>query len=59
MEGLRKKREEKGITQIRAARDLKLAVQTYRRYEYGEREPKFKTLKEMAKYFECSVDELL
>lgn len=59
MEGLRKKRKDKGITQMQAAKDLNLATQTYRNYEYGEREPKLETLKEMAKYFDCSVDELL
>lgn len=59
MEGLRKKREEKGVSQKRAAKDLNLEAQTYRSYEYGLREPKLETLKEMAKYYNCSIEELL
>ena len=59
MEGLRAARERKGVTQKRAAHDLGINAQRYRNYEYGKREPTLQLLVEMAKYYNCTVDELI
>lgn len=59
MEKLREYRREKGVTQIRAAKDLGLTTAAYRNYEYGNREPNIATLKKMAVYYGVTVDELI
>lgn len=59
MKGLAKMRKEKRLTHREIANSLKLKVQTYRNYEYGFRNPKPETLKAMAKFFGCTIDELL
>lgn len=59
MKGLTKKRHERGLTLRQAANALGLKYQTYCNYEYGNREPKQETLKKIATFFECTVDELL
>ena len=59
MKGLREARERKGVSQKRAAQDLGINVQRYRNYEYGKREPTLAWLVEMAKYYHCTVDELV
>ncbi len=59
MKGLAKKRQERGLTLRQAANALGLAYQTYCNYEYGHREPPIDTLKKLAAFFECSIDELL
>lgn len=59
MKGLREARERKGVSQKRAAQDLGINAQRYRNYEYGKREPTLALLVEMAKYYRCTVDELV
>lgn len=59
MKGLREARERKGVTQKRAAHDLGINVARYRNYEYGKREPTLQLLVDMAKYYHCTVDELI
>lgn len=59
MKGLAEKRKSKGFSLRRMADELGLTFQTYCNYEYGHREPNFETLKRIAQYFECTVDELL
>ena len=59
MDGLREARERKGVTQKRAAADLGIDAQRYRNYEYGKREPPLALLMQMAKYYDCSVDDLV
>lgn len=59
MDGLRAARDRKGVTQERAARDLGIKPERYRSYEYGLAEPPLKLLKAMARYYCCSVDELV
>ena len=59
MKGLLNKRKERRLTQEKMAEELNMPPQTYRNYEAGRREPKLKTLKMMAEYFKCSIDELL
>ncbi len=59
MNGLALKRKERKLTHKQLADSLGLPIQTYRNYEYGKREPKIEILKLMAKYFSCTIDELL
>ena len=59
MDGLRAARERKGVSQKRAAADLGINAQRYRNYEYGKREPTLALLVQMAKYYNCTVDELV
>ena len=59
MKGLREARERKGVSQKRAAADLGIDAQRYRNYEYGRREPSLSLLVQMAKYYNCIVDELV
>ena len=59
MDGLRAARERKGVSQKRAAADLGINAQRYRNYEYGKREPTLSLLVQMAKYYNCTVDELV
>lgn len=56
---LRQIREASGLTQAEAANKLGIAVMTLSRYESGEREPRASDLCQMAKLFNCTVDELL
>ena len=59
MDGLRAARERKGVSQKRAAADLGINAQRYRNYEYGKREPTLALLVQMAKYYNCTVAELV
>lgn len=59
MKGLAKKRQERGLTLRQVADALGLKYKTYCNYEYGHREPTLDTLKAIAVFFECTVDELL
>lgn len=59
MKGLAQKRKEKGLTHKAIAECLGLSIQTYRNYEYGDREPKIEMLRKMADFFGCTIDELL
>lgn len=59
MNGLKVKREAKGLSLAQMARELGLAFQTYCNYEYGRRQAPYVVLKAMAQFFECTIDELL
>ncbi len=59
MKGLIAKRKALGLTQKAAADKLGLTFRTYCNYEYGNREPNIETLKRMARFFDCSIDELI
>lgn len=52
-------RNNKNVNQKEVADYLQLTRQAYSRYERGEREPDFETLKKLAKYFNVSIDYLL
>ena len=51
-------REENKKTMAQVARNLGIPYTTYVNYEKGEREPDFNTLISLAKYFNCSIDNL-
>jgi len=59
MERLRLLREEKGLTQDNIALHLNTGRNTISRYENGEREPDYDTVKKLADYFDTTVDYLL
>lgn len=52
-------RNKKGLTQLRAAKMLKMPRSTYSNYELDKREPDFDTAQKLASFYEISVDELL
>lgn len=58
-EKLRKLREQKGQIQREVAEKIGVSQVVYNRYEKGERNPDFETLKKLADYFSVSTDYLL
>ncbi len=59
MLGLKLMRIKNRLTQEQLATKLELSVKQIRNYEQGLREPKIATLKAMATFFQCTIDELL
>ena len=58
-ERLKTLRINKGDTQKSLADFLEITPNAYRKYEYGEREPDFETLRKLSDYFQVSTDYLL
>ena len=56
---LKELREKLGYTQAYVADTLKISRVNYNRYEKGEREPDFETIKKIADFFNVSLDELI
>ena len=59
MLGLKLMRIKNRLTQEQLAMKLGLSVKQIRNYEQGLREPKVTMLKEIAKFFNCTMEELL
>lgn len=59
MKGLKIQRIKKGVTQEQVSKDTGVTVFALRTYEQGKRNPKMQTLEILAKYFDCTIDELL
>lgn len=59
MLGLKLMRIKNRLTQEQLAGRLGLSVKQVRTYEQGLREPNLATLKAMATFFQCTIDELL
>ncbi len=59
MENLRKLRENAGLSQQKLANQLGLTQQSIHSYESGIYEPDIATLKQLAAYFDTSVDYLI
>lgn len=59
MKGLKIQRIKRGVTQEELAAATALTVRQIRSYEQGQRNPKPQTLECIAKYFGCTIDELL
>ena len=55
---LRDLREEKNLTQKELCRLTQIPYNTYRRYEYGEREPSFAAVVALARLYGMSPGEL-
>lgn len=55
---LKELRVQKCVTQKEAADAIGCSVNTYSRYERGEREPDIETLKRLSKYFDSSIDHI-
>ncbi len=58
-ERLKSLRLEKKLKQEEVAEGLKIAMRSYCRYEYGEREPNASVLWRMADFFGVSMDYLV
>lgn len=58
-ERLKELRKEKHLSQTELANELKVSQRCVSGWETGYREPDFKTLEEIAKYFEVTTDFLL
>ncbi|MER0279647.1 helix-turn-helix transcriptional regulator [Clostridioides difficile] len=56
---LKELRKNKGLTQEQAAKDLKTTKVSIGRYENGSREPSIYFLKNVAEYYNVSIDYLL
>ena len=56
---LKELRKQKGISQLKIAMDLSMNQNSISRYENGEREADYKTLINLADYFNVSIDYLL
>ena len=56
---MRALRKSAGLSQAAAAEKLNIALTTYTRYEYGQREPNATTIAAMAKLYQVSADYLL
>ena len=56
---LKELRKKKNLSQVRLAIDLNTSQNTISRYESGEREADYKTLIQIADYFNVSIDYLL
>lgn len=57
-ERLAQLRDQKGISQTAAARELEIGSRTYQYYEKGEREPQLSTLVRMADFYGVTLDYL-
>ena len=56
---LKELRERKGITQSELSRKMKVSPSTVGMWEQGRREPDYENLKQLARYFNVSIDYLL
>lgn len=59
MDNLKSLREEKGISQQKLADEINTNQQNIHRYERGINEPDIQTLKDLADFFETSIDFLV
>lgn len=59
MNGLKRKRIEKGFSLKDIAKEFGLTAQSIYYYECGKREPTLETLKKMAQFFDCTIDDLM
>ena len=58
-ERLKDLRAKRNLKQEDVAKELKIAVRTYCRYEYGEREPNASVLWRMADFYGVTIDYLV
>lgn len=59
MDKLRELRKKKGISQQDLANDLNISRESISKYENGEQEASYDTLRRLSKYFNVSIDYLL
>lgn len=58
MNKFKTKREEKGLSQVEVAKQAKIDVRQYQRYEYDEREPQARLAIKLAKILDTTVEGL-
>lgn len=56
---LKQLRKQRGISQLKLALDLNMSQNTISRYETGDRQADYRTLIQIADYFNVSIDYLL
>ena len=54
----KKRRKEKGLTQIQVAQKAGVYVNTYAKIERGEQEPSFPTVKKLAKALDIDLSDI-
>lgn len=59
MNGLKEKRKTAKLSRRAFSEIIGVSERSLYLYESGQREPKINTLKKLARYFECSIEELL
>ncbi len=59
MEGLKKIRKSKNLSQQKVALDLDISREALSHYENGRREPSLEMLVKMSRYFNVSIDYLI
>lgn len=51
-------RKNRGLSQVAAAKEIKVAPRAYQNYEYGDAEPRLSTLVKIADFYGVSLDYL-
>lgn len=59
MNGLKSMRKKAGFSRATFAEIIGISARSLYLYESGRREPRFETLKRLAAYFNCKIDDLL
>ena len=59
MNGLRMLRFQKRLTLKQLADELGVSVNSVNSWEYGKRNPSFKNMQKLAKFFKCKIDDLI
>ena len=59
MNAIKQYREAAGFTQLKAAQEIGISLDSIRRYETGTREPRATELLKMSELFGCTIDELV
>ena len=59
MQGLKQKRDERGLTQMRVAQEVRVRQSTVAQWESGTAFPRKEALDKLCKFFNCKVDDLL
>lgn len=57
--GIKEKRKERCWTQVELAEMVNVGQNTVSQWETGERTPRIEKLMQLARIFDCTVDELL
>lgn len=56
---LKELRRRKGLKQQEIANNLKITLNSYQKYEQGERQPKYEILEQLTQILECDYNDLL
>lgn len=59
MQGLKQKREERGLTQVSLAQAIGVSQSTVVNWEHGEAFPRKEAFDKLCKFFDCKIDDLM